>query len=82
MKIIRYTLLSNGKVPEAMFDGGYFPKPNGEQSPQDYDLIGYTYDRVNDIFLPPKHYDSFVLNKNTASWEAPSKLRHMTEATQ
>ena len=42
MKIIRYTLLANGKVPEAMFDGGYFPKPNREQSPQDYDLIGYS----------------------------------------
>ena len=25
-----------------MFDGGYFPKPNGEQSPQDYDLIGFS----------------------------------------
>ena len=36
-----------------------------------YAGIGYTYDRVNDIFLPPKPYDSFVLNKTTASWEAP-----------
>ena len=42
MKIIKYTLLGNGKVPESMVDGGYFPKPNGGQSPQDYDLIGYS----------------------------------------
>ena len=27
---------------DVIFDGGYFPKPNGEQSPQDYDLIGYS----------------------------------------
>ncbi len=40
MKVIRYTLLGNGKVPQAMTDGGYFPKPNGGQSPQDYDMIG------------------------------------------
>jgi len=40
MKIIRYTLLGNGKVPSAMIDGGYFIKPNGGQSPQDYDMIG------------------------------------------
>lgn len=43
MKIIKYTLLGNGKVPESMVDGGYFPKYNGGQSPQDYDLIGFSY---------------------------------------
>jgi hypothetical protein len=40
MKVIRYTLLNNGKVPSAMVDGGYFVKHNGGESPQDYDLIG------------------------------------------
>ena len=40
MKVIRYTLLGNGKVPSAMVDGGYFIKSNGGQAPQDYDLIG------------------------------------------
>jgi hypothetical protein len=40
MKIIRYTLLENGKVPSNMVDGGYFIKYNGGQSPQDYDMIG------------------------------------------
>ena len=42
MKLIRYTLLPNGKVPESMSDGGYFAKYNGGKSPQDYDLIGLT----------------------------------------
>lgn len=42
MKVTRYTLLPNGKVPQSMSDGGYFPKYNGGNSPQDYDLIGFT----------------------------------------
>ena len=42
MKVVRYTLLPNGKVPSSMSDGGYFPVPNGGQSPRDYDLIGLT----------------------------------------
>ena len=40
MKIIRYTLLANGKVPSNMVDGGYLIKYNGGESPQDYDMIG------------------------------------------
>tara|TARA_R110000803_G_scaffold125660_1_gene193258 strand:- start:203 stop:481 length:279 start_codon:yes stop_codon:yes gene_type:complete len=40
MKIIRYTLLENGKVPSNMIDGGYFIKYNDGKSPQDYDMIG------------------------------------------
>ena len=34
--------MANGKVPESMVDGGYFPKYNGGQSPQDCDLIGFS----------------------------------------
>lgn len=42
MKIIRYTLLDNGKIPSAMVDGGYFPKITANASPQDIDLIGFS----------------------------------------
>ena len=44
MKVIRYTLLNNGKVPSSIVDGGYFVKFNGGESPQDYDLIGFSLD--------------------------------------
>lgn len=37
-----------------------------------YAGIGYTYDEQFDIFLPPKPYESWSLNKETASWVAPS----------
>ena len=40
MIIVRYTLTAKGKTPEYIIDGGYFPKKNNKQSPQDWDLIG------------------------------------------
>jgi hypothetical protein len=33
--------------------------------------IGYYYDEINDIFLPPKPFPSWTINQNTLSWEAP-----------
>lgn len=33
--------------------------------------IGFKYDSVNDVFIPPKPYDSWTLNSNTWMWEAP-----------
>ena len=33
--------------------------------------IGYTYDESLDAFVPPKPFDSWVLNEETAVWEAP-----------
>jgi hypothetical protein len=33
--------------------------------------IGYTYDEDRDAFIPPKIYNSWILNENTCQWEAP-----------
>jgi hypothetical protein len=33
--------------------------------------IGFTYDSELDAFIPPKPFDSWVLNEETAQWEAP-----------
>jgi hypothetical protein len=33
--------------------------------------IGYTYDSQRDAFIPPKLYNSWVLNEQTCNWEAP-----------
>jgi hypothetical protein len=32
---------------------------------------GFTYNEALDVFLPPKPYDSWVLNEETVDWEAP-----------
>lgn len=38
---------------------------------KNYAGIGYTYDVGRDAFIPPKPYDSWVLNENTCIWDAP-----------
>lgn len=32
---------------------------------------GFTYDSDRDAFIPPKPYNSWVLNEDTCQWEAP-----------
>ena len=33
--------------------------------------IGYTYDEDRDAFIPPKPFNSWILNEDTCQWEAP-----------
>ena len=33
--------------------------------------VGYTYDIERDAFIPPKPYDSWLLNEDTCLWEPP-----------
>jgi hypothetical protein len=33
--------------------------------------IGYTYDEDRDAFIPPKPFNSWILNEDTCRWEAP-----------
>lgn len=44
-----------------------------------YACIGYTYDADNDVFIPPKPYDSWVINETTWLWEAPVDKPALTE---
>jgi hypothetical protein len=34
--------------------------------------VGYTYDAINDVFIAPKPYASWVLNEDNWAWEAPT----------
>ena len=36
-----------------------------------YAGIGYSYNEELDAFIPPKPYDSWILNTETADWESP-----------
>ena len=38
---------------------------------KNYAGIGYTYDQTRDAFIPPKPYNSWILNEDTCLWEAP-----------
>jgi hypothetical protein len=33
--------------------------------------IGFTYDEDRDAFIPPKPFNSWVLNEDTCTWKAP-----------
>lgn len=35
---------------------------------------GFTYDSEKDAFIPPKPYDSWLLNDDTCVWEAPTPM--------
>lgn len=51
--------------PDGQPDGGVALRGN-------YAGIGFTYDAQNDIFYPPKPFDSWILNESTWLWEAPT----------
>ncbi len=36
--------------------------------------VGYTYDEDRDAFIPPKPFNSWLLNENTCNWEAPISM--------
>ncbi len=49
-------------------------EPSADQSKAlrfNYAGIGFTYDEDRDAFIPPKPYDSWVLDETTCLWVAP-----------
>jgi hypothetical protein len=44
---------------------------NGTPLRKNHAGIGYTYDEDKDAFIPPKPYNSWILNEDTCNWEAP-----------
>ena len=41
---------------------------------KNYAGIGYTYNAGLDAFVPPKPFNSWVLNNDTARWDAPTPM--------
>jgi len=49
-------------------------EPSADQTKafrKNYAGLGYTYDADRDAFIPPKPYNSWVLNETTCLWDAP-----------
>lgn len=59
--------------------GGIYYDPTTNQPAEDqskafrknYAGIGYAYDLLRDAFIPPKPYESWILNEQSCLWEAP-----------
>jgi len=47
------------------------PSKDGVPLRKNYAGIGYTYDLEKDAFIPPKPFNSWLLNEETCLWEAP-----------
>ena len=56
--------------------------PSEDQSKslrKNYAGIGFTYDETRDAFIPPKPFNSWVLNEQTCLWEAPIPMPELTQ---
>ena len=59
--------------------GGVYYDPDTQEPSQDqskafrknYAGIGYTYDPVRDAFLPPKPFNSWILDESSCTWQPP-----------
>lgn len=44
---------------------------------KNYAGTGYKYDQIKDAFIPPKPFNSWVLNEETCRWDSP--IPHPTD---
>jgi hypothetical protein len=44
---------------------------NGTPFRKNFAGIGYTYDEDRDAFIPPKPFNSWILNESTCNWNSP-----------
>lgn len=48
--------------------------PEGRPLRKNYAGIGFTYDAQRDAFIPPKPFNSWVLDEQTCLWNAPVSM--------
>jgi hypothetical protein len=69
------TELIEGKIPEVWY--GEFRNQRCVRTSynanirKNYAGIGYVYDEERDAFIPPKPFNSWLLNEETCQWESP-----------
>jgi hypothetical protein len=56
---------------EKVFGGEWKQTSYNGNKRKNYAGIGYTYNADIDAFVPPKPFASWLLNNDTAQWEAP-----------
>jgi hypothetical protein len=78
-KIVLRVLVTNNDFPNEGYNwlienlGGTWIKTSYNANiRKNFAGIGYTYDEGRDAFIPPKPYESWLLNEDTCQWEAPT----------
>lgn len=72
--VVRVLVLDDSKSAEWLvkrFGGTWIQTSYTASIRKNYAGIGHTYDPELDAFIPPKPFDSWILNKETARWEPP-----------
>jgi hypothetical protein len=72
-------LMDNGQESEAkgiafcqsLFGGNWVQTSYNGRIRKNYAGVGFTYDSQLDAFVPPKLFQSWVLNEQLCVWEAP-----------
>lgn len=59
------------EVCKRMFGGRWIQTSYTGKFRKRFAGIGYYYDKRLDAFIPPKPFNSFILNEETCMWEAP-----------
>ena len=59
---------------QRLFGGNWVKTSYNGNIRKNYAGIGYTYNAGLDAFVPPKPFNSWVLNENTCQWEAPTPM--------
>ena len=59
---------------ERLFGGNWKQTSYNGSVRKNYAGVGFTYNAGLDAFVPPKPYASWVLNNDTAQWDAPTPM--------
>ena len=59
---------------ERLFGGNWKQTSYNGSVRKNYAGVGFTYNVGLDAFVPPKPYASWVLNNDTAQWDAPTPM--------
>ena len=54
----------------SLFGGNWVQTSYNQNFRKNFASAGFTYDQARDAFVPPKPFDSWVLNEETCLWEA------------
>lgn len=58
---------------QTSYNTKYNQHPEGTPLRKNFAGVGYTYDPALDAFIPPKPFNSWILNEETCLWEPPVK---------
>ena len=58
----------------AHFGGTWIQTSYNGNIRKNYAGIGYLYDPIRDAFIPPKPFESWILNEDTCQWKAPTLM--------